>query len=167
MTGPARLSDSGSESFGAYRRARRNFGRWRRLVADPNNLSARLDKQRATIEEQARQIAELKATVTALGKRLHPVELASNHRELEHGRLAIQVGVCEERLGSIEERLRDERFEGGDADHAEARSLVEAVRREHQQVRVRMQVISQYEERLRRMEDAVVKLYDGDVRHPF
>jgi chromosome segregation ATPase len=159
---------------GPYRRTRRKFGRWRRRVADPNNLSGRLDKQRAQLEQQAKHIAELKATVaglkataTALGKRMHPVELASNHRELEHGRLAIQVGVCEARMGKIEEQSRGEQFAGGEAEHAEARSLVEEVRREHEQVRVRMQVIGQYEERLRRMEDAVVKLYDGDVRHPF
>jgi hypothetical protein len=150
-----------------YRRARRKFGRWRRRVADPDNLGGRLDKQRAQLDQQAKQIAELKATVAAFGKRMHRVELASSHRELEHGGLAIQVGVCEERMGKIEEQVRREQFAGDDTEHAEARSLVEAVRREHEQVRVRMQVIGQYEERLRRLEDAVVKLYDGDVRHPF
>lgn len=157
-------------SPGVYRRARRAFGRWRRLAADPNNLAGRLDKQRSQLERQAREIADLKAKVETLRKRIHPVELASSHREVEHGNLAIQVGVWEERLGRLEERLRDERFAGGagdlgDAD--EARSLVDAVRREHEQVRVRMQVIAQYEERLRRVESAVVELYDGDVRHPF
>lgn len=168
MTAPAPRPDSpGGSTSGPYRRAHRKFGRWRRRVADPNNLSGRLDKQRAQLEQQAKQIAELKATVAALGKRMHGVLLASNHRELEHGQVAIQVGVCEERLGKIEEQLRGEQFAGEEAEHAEARSLVEAVRREHEQVRVRMQVIGQYEERLRRMEDAVVKLYGGDVRHPF
>ncbi|NMM23324.1 MAG: hypothetical protein HHJ11_07485 [Phycicoccus sp.] len=168
MTQPAPRPDSaGGSTPGPYRRARRRFGQWRRRVADPNNLSGQLAKQRAQLEQQARHIAELRATVAALGKRLHPVELASSHRELEHGGLAIQVGICEERLGKIEERLRDERFAGDQAEIAEARSLVETVRREHEQVRVRMQVIGQYEERLRRIEDAVVKLYDGDVRHPF
>jgi len=178
MNGSAPRPDSpGGSQPGRYRRARRRLGRWRRRVADPNNLSRRLDTQRTQLDQQAkqiaelktqaRQIAELKATVAALGKRLHPVELASKHREVEHGGLAIQVGVCEERLGKLEEELRSEQFAGDDAEHAEARSLVEAVRREHEQVRVRMQVIGQYEERLRRMEDAVVKLYDGDVRHPF
>jgi len=168
MNGSAPRPDStGGSKPGPYRRARRKLGWWRSRLADPNNLRGRLDKQRTQLEQQARQIAELKATVAALGKRIHPVELASTHRELEHGRLAIQVGVCEERMGKLEEELRSEQFAGEEAEHAEARSLVEAVRREHEQVRVRMQVIGQYEERLRRMEDAVVKLYDGDVRHPF
>jgi len=175
MTGPAPRPDSaGGSTPGPYRRARRSFGRWRRRLADPDNLSGRLTKQRAQLErqatqldQQATQIAGLKATLAALGKRMKPVELASTHRQLEHGGLAIQVGICEERLGKIEERLRDEQFAGEEPEFAEARSLVETVRREHEQVRVRMQVIGQYEERLRRIEEAVVKLYDGDVRHPF
>lgn len=154
-------------SPGAYRRARRAFGRWRRSVADPNNLAAKLDQQRTQLDRQSTQIAELKSSVAALGKRLHPVEYASKHREVEHGGMAIQIGVVEERLGKIEEDLRGVEFVADDAERAEARSLVEAVRREHEQVRVRMQIIAQYEERLRRLEDAVVKLYDGDVRHPF
>lgn len=157
----------GAPTPGAYRRARRALGRWRRSLADPNNLAAKLDKQRAQLDRQSTQIAELKSSVAALGKRLHPVEHASKHREVEHGGLAIQIGIVEERLGKIEESLRGAEFDADDAERAEARSLVEAVRREHEQVRVRMQVIAQYEERLRRLEDAVVKLYDGDVRHPF
>lgn len=168
MTAPAPQPGTPSGSApGVYRRTRRSLGRLRRRVADPDNLRGKVDKQRSQLEQQGRQIAELKATVAALGKRMRPVELASSHRELEHGRAAIQVGICEERLGRIEERLRGELFVGDAAEHAEARSLVEAVRREHEQVRIRMQVIGQYEERLRRLEDAVVKMYDGDVRHPF
>lgn len=168
MTTPAPRPETPSGSpHGLYRRTRRRLGRLRRRVADPDDLRGKVDKQRKQLEQQARQIAELTTTVTALGKRIRPVELASSHRELEHGRAAIQVGICEERLGRIEEQLRREVFAGDAAEHSEARSLVEAVRREHEQVRIRMQVIGQYEERLRRLEDAVVKMYDGDVRHPF
>ncbi|HEU5242268.1 MAG TPA: hypothetical protein VFU25_09650 [Ornithinibacter sp.] len=168
MTGPSPRPDTpGSNPAGVYRRTRRKLGRWRRRVADPDNLRGRLDKQQRQVEQQAREIAELKSTVAALGKRIRPVELASSHGEHEHGRAAIRVGVVEERLGRIEERLRREQFDGDAAEHSEARSLVEAVRREHEQVRIRMQVIGQYEERLRRLEDAVVKMYTGDVRHPF
>ena len=75
--------------------------------------------------------------------------------------------MIEERMGRLEERLRGEDLAGDADDRAEARSLVAEIRREHEQVRIRMQVIGQYEERLRRLEDAVVKMYQGDVRHPF
>ena len=138
------------------------------MAADPNDLSGRLAKQRGQLDRQSAQIAELKSAVTALGKRLHPVEHASRHREVEHGGLAIQIGVVEGRIGLIEERLRGgEPVIAEEDEWAEARSLLELVRREHEQIRVRMQVIAQYEERLRRLEDAVVKSYQGDVRHPF
>lgn len=168
MSAPAAAPDTtGAGSPGVYRRTRRTLGRWRRTVADPNDLRGRLAKQRAQLDRQARQIAELTSTVAALGKRVRPVELASSHRELEHGRAVIQVGVIEERLGRLEERLRTEDLTGDSDDRAEARSLVDEIRREHEQVRIRMQVIGQYEERLRRLEDAVVKMYHGDVRHPF
>jgi chromosome segregation ATPase len=152
---------------GMYRRTRRKLGRLRRQVADPDDLRGRLAKQRRQLDQQATQIADLKAAVATLGTRIRPIELASSHRELEHGRAAIQVGQVEERLGRIEERLRRENYVGDASDHVEARSLVAEVRREHEQVRIRMQVIGQYEERLRRVEDAVLKMYKGDVRHPF
>lgn len=163
----ARPATPGGSNPGVYRRTRRKLGTWRRSVADPNDLRGKLAKQRTQLERQARQIAELTSTVAALGKRVRPVELASSHRELEHGRAVIQVGILEERLGRIEERLRDTSWTGDSQDQSEARSLVAEIRREHEQVRIRMQVIGQYEERLRRLEDAVVKMYDGDVRHPF
>jgi len=163
----ARPHTTAAGTPGVYRRTRRTLGRFRRQVADPYDLHGKLAKQGTRLAEQAKQIAELKATVAGLGKRVRPVELASTHRELEHGRAAIQVGMLEERLGRIEERLRGETFAGDAEAHAEARGLVDEIRREHEQVRIRMQVIGQYEERLRRLEDAVVKMYRGDVRHPF
>ena len=167
MTTPPPQQGTTADSASTYRRARRAFGRWRRKVADPNNLAGRVAKQRGQLDRQEREIAELKAKVEALRKRLHPVELASNHREVEHGNLAIQVGVWEERLGRLAYGVRGDAFSADPAETDQARSLVEEVRREHEQVRVRMQVVAQYEERLRRLESAVVKLYDGDVRHPF
>ena len=151
---------------GPYRRARRAFGRWRRSAFDPNNLAGRLEKQRSQINDQNRQLAELKRQVEALRKRIQPVEHASNHREVEHGNLTIQVGVWEQRLGRLEELMA--RHPLSDVtDIPEGRSLLEEIRRQHEQIRVRMQVIAQYEERLRRVEEALVKLYHGDVRHPF
>jgi chromosome segregation ATPase len=118
------------------------------------------------LERQAKQIARLKADLAAVQGRLKPVELDSNHREIEHGRLSVQVGVLETRLNQLEERLGAGTFVADDAQAAEARSLVEAVRREHEQVRARLQLVSSYEERLRRVEEAVVGRSDGDRRHP-
>lgn len=163
-----------------YRRTRRKIGRWRRKLADPDNLTQRQRKMQARLDQQAKQVAEVaslagqtKSTVAELrssfasfAKRFRTVELATIHREREHGNLTIQVGICEERLGRIEEQLGEEHLSTNPDEEAEARSLLAEVRREHEQVRVRMQVIGQYEERLRRLEAAVVNCHGDDVRHP-
>ena len=52
-----------------------------------------------------------------------------------------------------------------DAQLATGRGLLDEVRTEHARVRARMQVVSAYEERLRRVEESVAELFDGDRRH--
>ena len=76
------------------------------------------------------------------------------------------------RLADLEQRAR--RRPGGarasapldDERLAEGRGLLEEVRTEHARIRARMQVVSAYEERLRRVEESVAELYEGDRRHP-
>jgi septation ring formation regulator EzrA len=137
---------------------RRGLARLRRKAFVPSSIDEQLRRQ-------ARQMEKLSAQVAQLREQWRPTSAAANYRAVEHGRLMNQVGVLEERLGQFEERLSAGTFVADGADQAEARSLLEEVRREHQQVRVRMQIISHYEERLRRVEDAIAQLYDGDVRH--
>ena len=55
---------------------------------------------------------------------------------------------------------------GDETEVAEARNVLDAVRTEHARVRARLQVVSRYEERIRRIEEAVVTLYGGDLRGP-
>ena len=141
------------------RSLRRTLGRVRRTLFLPNSLKAQLDRQ-------ARQIEALTKSLAAVKEQLRPVAAAEHTRVVEHGRLRVQVGVFEERMGRLEQRLESGTFVADDASMAEARSLVEEVRREHEQARVRMQIVSHYEERLRRVEEAVAGLHGGDVRHP-
>ena len=100
-----------------------------------------------------------------LERRFEPFEKASNLRSLEHGRFSLQIGAVEERLGTVEQRLADGHLVADDASMTVARSIIDEVRREHEQIRVRMQIISSYEERLRRVEETAAQLYDGDARH--
>lgn len=137
---------------------RRSAARWRSLLFLPRSVRRQLDTQ-------SRQIEKLSASVAALKAEWKPVNAAARYGAVEHGWLMNQVGVLEERLGELEQRLGDGTFVADDAEQAEARQLVDVVRREHQQVRVRMQIVSHYEERLRRVEDAVAQLFDGDPRH--
>ena len=165
VTSPAADSATPPGSATAYRRARRRLGQWRRKVVDPDDLRGRQRRLKERLDQQAKQVAETKAavaalrsTLTALGKRVRVVELASEHREREHGNLTLQVGRCQELLGEFEERLRHERFIAEPAEEAEARRLVDEIRREHERIRVRMQAVAQYEDRLRRIEAAVADL---------
>jgi hypothetical protein len=88
----------------------------------------------------------------------------------ERERRDSQFGAIEERLADLEQRLRDARPHVGgtppdDEALAQASTLVDDVRTEHARIRARMQIISAYEERLRRVEESVTELYEGDPRH--
>jgi hypothetical protein len=141
------------------RSLRRSLGRVRRALFVPTNVKAQLDRQ-------ARQIEALTASLAGVKEQLGPVAAAEHTRVVEHGRLRVQVGVFEERMGRLEQRLESGTFVADDASMAEARSLVDEIRKEHEQARVRMQIVSHYEERLRRVEEAVAGRHGGDVRHP-
>jgi hypothetical protein len=139
---------------------RRRVARLRRAAFVPGSVSDQL-------RTQAQQIAALTKTAAGLNQRLRTIEIDSNRRDVEHGRVTTQVGVLEQRLGALEQRLSTGTFVADDAGRAEARSLVEEVRREHEQVRVRMQLVSHYEERLRRVEEELTSRPGGaDLRNP-
>lgn len=120
----------------------------------------------ARLDRLQRRMRSLQKSVRELQESLAPLVRAHNLRELDQGRAMQQLAALEERVGRIEERLEGDRYDTDDASLTEARNLVDTVRREHDQVRVRMQIVSSYEERLRRLEATMVELYDGDPRHP-
>lgn len=152
----------------------------RDLRHDMTEVRARLDKQRARLDRAAKVDAQLRGQLLKLQDRLSrqqelikelrrelgPVQHDQRQREVDYVRAMQQLGALETRVGRLEERLEPDRFTADDESLREARSLVDTVRREHDQVRVRFQIISAYEERMRRLEAAVIDMYDGDVRHP-
>ena len=74
------------------------------------------------------------------------------------------------RLADLEQLLADSASgvtakRPDDEQLAAGRSLLDEVRTEHARIRARMQVVSAYEERLRRVEESVTELFDGDRRH--
>src|SRR6185437_191782 len=125
---------------GVLRRARRKAGRIGRAVVVPGDVESQLQQNRQQLERQAKQLETLKTGLADLRTRFRPVELASNNREVEHGRWAVQVGVYEERLGRLEQQLTTGTFVADEGELADARGLVETVRREHEQARIRMQI---------------------------
>lgn len=129
-----------------------------RQVDKLDRLRDRVLKLRDQMAGQQRTLAELKQT-------LGPVQREARQREVDYLRAMHQISALEARVGRIEERLEGDSYTTDDSSLVEARSLVDTVRREHDQVRVRFQLITQYEERMRRLEAAVTELYDGDMRH--
>ena len=74
-----------------------------------------------------------------------------------HEILAAQVGAIEERLQDLTDKVEAGGYDATDGEKAEARSLIEAVREEHQRIRVRFGAVTRYEERLRRLESALAE----------
>lgn len=126
-------------------------------------LRARLDTQQQAATEQGKRLKDLEARVKDLD-RARVMEAAERERR------DAQFGTLEVRLADLEERFVAAPAGGAvtppdEAELAEARGLVEDVRTEHARVRARLQVVSAYEERLRRVEESVAELYEGDPRH--
>lgn len=78
-------------------------------------------------------------------------ELRAHSRDL--ARIGPQVAALEQRLETLRQRLENPSSSVGE--EAQARSLLELVRREHEQVRARVFAAARYEERLGRLEEAV------------
>ncbi len=72
--------------------------------------------------------------------------------ERELGRLSPQVAALEERIEDLRQLLETPDLDATPAERAEARSLVEEIRREHAQVRARITAATVFEERLRVLE---------------
>ena len=150
-------------------RARRKLGRLRRTRMMVRAVNRRVDAQRdqvRTLEKRVERAESSTRSARELEKRIAELERTDAIRGTFAERLATQLAAVEERLGGLDERLADGTFVADDAGQAQARDLVAEVRREHAQVRARLQVVSAYEERIRRLEAVVAELSGGDLRRP-
>jgi len=129
-----------------------------------STLRTRLDEHQQLLGRHDRQLKALEARVKDLA-RATALDLREGERRDFH------FGSLEVRLADLEQRLADTRSGVAatqpDSDQLDAgRALLDEVRTEHARIRARMQVVSAYEERLRRVEESVTQLFDGDRRHP-
>lgn len=129
-------SNTPSTSQGAGRRARSLARRVKRSLLgggaapSPDEVTVRLDRQHGRI--------------------------AATERDLS--RIGTQVAALEVRIEGLRQRLDLPSLDADDEARAEARSIVEEVRREHEQVRARISAAMRYEERLRQLEERVSAL---------
>ncbi|MGW5050732.1 hypothetical protein [Actinokineospora sp. NPDC004072] len=98
----------------------------------------RADEHARRIDEHERRLAEV--------ERLHGWTAG----EVE--RMIPQIAAIEARMAGIDDLLAGVPA-GAPEEVAQARSLIEEIRREHAQIRVRLTGIAQYEERLGSLED--------------
>jgi chromosome segregation ATPase len=148
---------------------RRRLARARRAMFVPRSVTSEQERTSKQLARQGRQLKQVVTRLSDIHEQLRPLTIASNHRDAEHEVLTAQMGALEERMGRIEERLGTGRFVADDDEQAEARRLVEEIRAQHEQIRVRMQIVSHYEERLRRLEATVQSLSgltEDGARHP-
>lgn len=102
----------------------------------------RLDEQRDRLE---RRIGDFE-------RRFGEVERLQHWSANELERIIPQIAAQESQLESLREKLAAVPA----ADHPqidESRSLIDEIRREHSQIRVRLTAVAQYEDRLRKLED--------------
>ena len=140
------------------------------LRARVNKHAATLSTLRARLDDQKQRIARQDQRMKALEARVRDLNRATSLDLREGERRDSHVGALEVRLADLEQtladsasgvtatRLDDEQLTAG-------RTLLDEVRTEHARIRARMQVVSAYEERLRRVEESVTELFDGDRRH--
>ena len=127
-------------------------------------LRSRLDGHQERVGRQDQRLRDLEA-------RTKELERATTMDSIERERRDGQFGTIEVRLADLEQRLADSAAGAtgiplDDDQLAQGRGLLDEVRTEHSRIRARMQIVSAYEERLRRVEESVAELYDGDRRHP-
>jgi predicted RNase H-like nuclease (RuvC/YqgF family) len=116
----------------------------------------RLDRQRKALDGQRERIRKHE-------RRLDKVEATARLLVMDFARIEHQLSALEAKV----ERIGSERVPTpvtGDArEVAQARNVVELVQQEHEQIRARFQIITRYEERLRRVEDVLLSSGESAV----
>jgi uncharacterized coiled-coil protein SlyX len=112
------------------------------------------------LDARTRRVAAQKVRAMTRGsqRRLDSLDasVAVIRVELEH--IAHHLRALEQRLDDSESPGASVIATGTGAETSEAQNVLDEVRREHARIRARFQVISRYEERIRRLEQAVTKL---------
>jgi chromosome segregation ATPase len=111
------------------------------LYGTVNAHERRLEEQRQRMD----RIAEFE-------RRFREVEKAQHWSANELERIIPQIAAQESQLESLREKL-DAVPAADQPQIDESRSLLDEIRREHSQIRVRLTAVAQYEDRLRKLED--------------
>ncbi|MGB3439967.1 MAG: hypothetical protein WBA97_14565 [Actinophytocola sp.] len=116
----------------------------------------RLEDYYRTVDQLARDhsdvVEDMRRRLADLERRFHEVEKIQRWSANELERIIPQVAAQESQLESLREKIAA--VPAADQPQIdEARTLIDEVRREHSQIRVRLTAVAQYEDRLRKLED--------------
>jgi chromosome segregation ATPase len=133
---------------------------WRRRLRRSSGVDAlakRLAKTDAKLARQGERLSTLGERVKRNKEMLDEMKPVAYRVQSLYEILAAQVGAIEERLQDLTDRVESGSYDATEGEKAETRSLIEAVREEHQRIRVRFGAVTRYEERLRRLESALAE----------
>ncbi|MFC4854671.1 hypothetical protein [Actinophytocola glycyrrhizae] len=112
----------------------------------------RLDEYYRTVDRLAGDDADVRRRLDDLERRFNEVDRIQRWSANELERIIPQVAAQESQLESLREKLAA--VPAADQPQIdEARTLIDEVRREHSQIKVRLTAVAKYEDRLRKLED--------------
>jgi hypothetical protein len=118
-------------------------------------LAKRLAKTQATQTRLGQQLTHLTEQLRQQKESYAETKLAAWTAQSLYEILSAQVGAVEERLQTLTEKVEPGDYDATDEEKAAARNLLAEVRDEHRRIRVRFGTMTQYEERIRRLESAL------------
>jgi predicted component of type VI protein secretion system len=124
-----------------------------------DRVIGRLDKQGTTIKGQRDRIGKHES-------RLAKVEATAKLLSMDFARIQLQLAALEEKVERVARERDPVPVTGNSEDVARARDVVALVQQEHQQIRARFQMITRYEERLRRVEDSLLASEESAAESP-
>jgi predicted nucleic acid-binding Zn-ribbon protein len=136
---------------------RTRLRRWLRRSSGGDLLAERLAKTDRRLARQGERLARQGERLKRNKELLDEMKPVAYRVQSLYEILAAQVGAIEERLQDLTEKVEAGGFDATDGEKAETRSLIQEVREEHQRIRVRFGAVTQYEERLRRLESALAE----------
>jgi len=110
------------------------------------------DKVDHLADEHHSSVSDLRGRLDDLTRRFDEVERLQRWTANELERIIPQVAAQESQLESLREKISAVPA-GDQAQIDESRTLIDEIRREHAQIRVRLTAVAQYEDRLRKLED--------------
>ncbi|MDQ3789640.1 MAG: hypothetical protein M3422_20655 [Actinomycetota bacterium] len=140
----------------------RNLFGARRIISDriKRLVNYRIDEHLrdlyATVDRLARDhsdvVEDMRRRLSDLERRYNEMDKVQYWTKNELERVIPQVAAQESQLESLREKIAAVPV-GDQPQIDESRSLIDEIRREHSQIKVRLTAVAQYEDRLRKLED--------------